>query len=72
MVTFEEYKKECLKVAEQRPSHIRKGQAIFNYVDEKYGVAREAQFKHHIDCFYLDEKIDEFLICTYNILKDLM
>jgi hypothetical protein len=40
-------------------------------VDEKYDVAREAQFVHGIDCYYLDDKIDEFIKCTYNILKDL-
>jgi hypothetical protein len=71
MKTYEEYKNECLKVAENRPSHIRKGQAIFNYVDEKYGIARETQFVHKIDCFHLDDKIDEFIKCTYHILKDL-
>lgn len=71
MITYEEFKNECLEVAEKRPSRIRKGQAIFNYVDEKYGVAREAQYVHGIDCFYLDEKIDEFIKCTYTILKDL-
>lgn len=71
MKSYEEFRNECLAVAENRPSHIRKGQAIFNYVDEMYGVAREAQFVHGIDCYYLDNKIDEFIICTYNILKDL-
>lgn len=71
MITYEEFKNECLTVAENRHSHIRKGQAIFNYVDEKYDVAREAQFVHGIDCYYLDDKIDELIKCTYNILKDL-
>lgn len=71
MKSYEEFRDECLAVAKNRQSHIRKGQSIFNYVDEKYNVAREAQFKHGIDCYYLDEKIDEFIQCTYNILKDL-
>lgn len=71
MITYEEFRNECLAVAETRPSHIRKGQSIFNYVDEKYDVAREAQFTYGIDCYYLDNKIDEFIKCTYNILKDL-
>lgn len=39
----------------------RKGQAVFNYVDEFYGVARDVQFIDHVDCFYCDEDIDEFL-----------
>ena len=70
MITYEEFRTEIQRVIESRDSHLRKGQAIFNYVDEKYGVAREAQFVHGIDCFYLDEKIEEFIKCTYNILKD--
>ena len=71
MITYEEFKNECLLIAEKRLPCLRKGQAIFNYVDEKYGVANEAQYVHKIDCYYLDEKIDEFIKCTYNILKDL-
>lgn len=71
MKSYQEFKNECLEVAENRPSYIRKGQAIFNYVDAQYGVAREAQFVHGIDCFYLDNKIEEFIKCTYSILKDL-
>ena len=71
MKSYEEFRAECLEVAENRSHYLRKGQAIFNYVDEMYGVAREAQFKHKIDCFYLDNKIDEFIKCTYSILKDL-
>ena len=34
MKTYEEYKNECLEVAENRSHYLRKGQAIFNYVDE--------------------------------------
>ena len=72
MKSYEEFRDECLAVAENRSHFLRKGQAIFNYVDEKYGeVARDAQFVHGVDCYYLDNKIDEFIKCTYNILKDL-
>jgi hypothetical protein len=71
MITYEEFREECLMVVENRSHYLRKGQAIFNYVDEMYGVAREAQFKHGIDCFHRDDMIESFLVCTYNILKDL-
>lgn len=71
MKSYQEYKNECLIVAENRSRFLRKGQAIFNYVDENYGIAREAQIVHKIDCYYFDEKIEEFIQCTYNILKDL-
>ena len=56
----------------KRPTHLRKGQYIFNWIDEYYqipeqfnfkncSIAREVQFIDGIDCFYDDSKIDEFL-----------
>lgn len=47
----------------------RYGQAVFNYVDHKYGVARAIQFVHHVDCFYDDSKVDEFLTIAYRYLN---
>lgn len=43
----------------------RKGQSVFNVVDEHYGVARSVQFIDHVDCFYNDDKISEFLTKAY-------
>lgn len=48
----------------QRNENIRMGQFIFNYIDDMYNVAREVQFEDNVDCFHLDEKIDEFLLCS--------
>lgn len=56
----------------KRPEHLRKGQYIFNWIDEHYqipehfnfkngSIARQVQFIDKIDCFYDDSKIDEFL-----------
>ena len=56
----------------KRPEHLRKGQYIFNWIDEYYqipehfnfkngSIARQVQFIDKIDCFYDDSKIDEFL-----------
>lgn len=66
----------------KRPSHIRKGQYIFNWIDEHYqikvhsepnlyiSIAREVQFVDKIDCFYDDSKIDAFLdACIKRINK---
>lgn len=40
----------------------RKGQAVFNYIEETYGnVARKVQFEDNVDCFYNDEQIVPFL-----------
>ena len=49
---------------------LRKGQCVFNYVDEKYGVARIVQFEKGIDCFYDDSVIDEFLDACYDVLDE--
>ena len=56
----------------KRPEYIRKGQYIFNWIDEQYqtpehfnfkhsSIARQVQFIDGIDCFHNDSKIDEFL-----------
>lgn len=56
----------------KRPEHLRKGQYIFNWIDEHYqipkqfnfkncSIARQVQFIDKIDCFHDDSKIDEFL-----------
>lgn len=60
-MTTEKLKKEVLDAMENKPNWSRKGQFVFNYIDEKYGVARTVQFVDKIDCFYLDEKIDDFI-----------
>lgn len=61
MITKQQLKAELDRFLEEKPKTWRKGQAIFNYVDMKYNVAREAQFRYRIDCFYNDEKIDAFI-----------
>ena len=61
MITKQELKAELDKFLEEKPTTWRKGQAIFNYIDAKYGIARDVQFLHGIDCFYNDEKIDTFI-----------
>lgn len=71
MKTLSEFKTEIETEIEKRPSYIRYGQAVFNYIDEHYGVAREAQFIHNVDCFYRDELVDDFILTCYHILKDI-
>lgn len=58
-------------IKEDKPPQWREGQAVFNYIDEVYGVARTAQFKYRVDCFYWDEKIDEFIETCANIITEL-
>jgi hypothetical protein len=66
MKTLDEFKKEVLDFAENKaPKSWRKGQAVFNYIDRSYGVARALQFEKHIDCFFNDDLIDEFINAAY-------
>lgn len=44
-----------------KPKDWRKGQFVFNFIDANYGVARAVQFEDRVDCFYMDNKIDEFI-----------
>ena len=64
-MTFGDFKNEIDHVIENKPKNWRKGQAVFNYIDSKYGVARAVQFEDKVDCFYTDDKIDEFLQKAY-------
>lgn len=54
----------------EKPKNWREGQAVFNYVDLVYGVARDAQFDHNIDCFYDDSKIDAFIETCAEIISN--
>ncbi|MBP5722873.1 MAG: hypothetical protein J6X18_04790 [Bacteroidales bacterium] len=52
-----------------RPSFIRRGQQVFNSVENHYGseVARSVQFVDGVDCFYDDSQIEEFLEHAYQV-----
>ena len=61
-MTLKEFKKEVINFAEHsKPKQWRKGQAVFNYIDKYYRVARNIQFEDGVDCFYNDDVIDEFI-----------
>lgn len=47
------------------PDTLRKGQAVFNIIDEYFHVARAVQFTDGVDCFYRDDKIEEFIDKAY-------
>lgn len=44
-----------------KPKSWREGQFVFNYIDANYGVARAVQFEDRVDCFFRDDKIDDFI-----------
>lgn len=71
MVTLEEFIQDIYGEMTNKPKDWRKGQFVFNYIEENYGdVAREVQFQDKIDCFYNDDKINEFIEACYNRLKE--
>ena len=68
-MTLEDFQVEVLQAISQRPSQYRPGQAVFNYIDENYGVARHVQFVDGIDCFYDDDQIIPFIYSSYMALN---
>lgn len=53
-----------------KPKDWREGQFVFNRVDYLYGVARIAQFEYRVDCFFRDDKIDDFLDVCAKIITE--
>lgn len=50
-------------------SSWRKGQSVFNYIDMFFNIARHIQINTHVDCFYDDSKINDFLSEAYAIIS---
>ena len=70
-MTFEEFIQDIEQQLENKPKDWRKGQFVFNYIELKYGnVAREVQYQDKIDCFYDNNKINEFLEAAYKRLSN--
>lgn len=64
-MTLYEFRELILSKADKRPTYLRLGQFVFNYIDWNYDVARIVQFQDGVDCFYRDDLIDEFIKCCY-------
>ena len=68
MITVDDMKKEIFSY--EIPKNWRRGQFVFNMVDRLYDVARIVQFHENVDCFYNDEKIDEFIELSCKIFNE--
>lgn len=66
-MTSKELKEEIFSIPQ--PPQWRQGQFVFNYIDQIYGVARTVQFIDNVDCFYDDDKIDDFLECAIKYIN---
>lgn len=71
IMEYNEFVADVLEKVKQCPKCWRKGQSVFNVVDEYYGVARTVQFVDGVDCFYVDDYIDDFLLHSYKRLKEI-
>ena len=68
IMKFEDFRSDVLTAMEYKPKDWRDGQFVFNYIDEHYGVARYTQFVVGCDCFYDDNRIEEFIRNCYDTL----
>lgn len=59
-MTYEEFVTEIKTVVAVCPKEWRRGQSVFNIVEERFRVAHEVQ-ANGLDCFYDDSKIEAFL-----------
>lgn len=64
-MTYEEFIEDINRMIEERPPYFRKGQAVYNYIHEKYGVSDDIQHYDDVDCFYRDQDIDLFCQLAY-------
>ena len=69
-MTYDAFMKELDNALKNKPKNWRDGQTIFNYIDEKYGVARHVQFVERIDCFYDDGMIIPFILKSFEVIKN--
>ncbi len=70
-MTHEEFIVDLWQNALECPKGWRLGQKVFNVCEDLYGrIARDVQFIDGVDCFYNDQKIDDFLNAVWERLKN--
>ena len=67
-ITLEDFRADVLTAMASKPQDWRDGQFVFNYINEKYRVARYVQFIDGIDCFHNDDNIDTFIVRCYETM----
>lgn len=61
-ISLKRFKKLIMETVKNKPSNIRYGQCVFNFIDENFHVARQIQMEDNIDCFYDDTKVPLFIM----------
>ena len=73
VMKYEDFIQELQSVIDSYPSDWRKGQKVFNAVEELYGrIARIVQFEDGVDCFYNDQYIDDFINAAWKRIKEVL
>lgn len=65
ILSYGEFLVEVYRFLDTKPAEWRRGQAVFNFIDSTFGVARMVQFMDGVDCFYDDSNIDDFIEKSY-------
>ena len=61
-MTYGDFITNIWKEVAKCPKCWRKGQSVFNVIEEQYGdIARQVQMSDGVDCFYDDTQIDLFI-----------
>ena len=84
MKSYKEFREEIQEVIDNRNPHLRKGQAVFNYIYTQYNIGvrtcstncpefydETALIDKKYDPFYKDENIEAYVKVVYDTLRDL-
>ena len=70
-MTHKEFTSKIWAIVDEYPDDWRPGQKVFNACAELFGsVAREVQFIDGVDCFYNNQRIDDFINAVWERVKD--
>ena len=64
-MSFDDFQSDILCALANKPSSMRKGQFVYMYIHEKYGVANAVQYIDDVDCYSNDNGIDSFIQHAY-------
>ena len=64
-MTYNEFKTDILNAIKNKHPQWRDGQTVFNYINDKYNVAKDVAIKDNVDCFYNDNNIEKFIELSY-------
>ena len=75
VVSFDEFRRNILTLAENRNPNVRKGQFVYNhcalkYLDAVMSLHKLDGFFLNVDCYYNDRNIDAYLEKVYCYIRE--